>query len=250
MEKVLWFEGAGCENTWRNDVPNCRIRTAFMNDESRWVYLEIIAGTISKEQAKSWAGKAGWKAGDQYCHVDSCHYITDDPKVDDCNVSRLEADVHSGWHKWYWGGCEDGNIFETLKPYTMEGILRVVNEDCHASFDRIMVGDILAGFRAFNDDGERGTYSAYNYGDVFLYDEDLHKAMLAKRAEMMEYHKDVFGLRYDNTSYWNDSDGSYTSNAMRVCVNVGAKKRSEVYPMREFVVTFDEHDPSICTRVF
>lgn len=239
MEKVLWFEGAGCENTWRNDVPNCRIRTAFMNDEGRWVYLELMAGGINREQARSYAGKAGWKAGDQYCHVDSAHYITDDPAIDDCNENRLEADVHSGWHRWYWGGCEGGNIYETLKPYTMDGILRVVNEDCHASFDRIMVADLLAGFRAFNDEGERGTYSAYNYGDVFLYDEELHKAMLAKRAELMEYHKKVFGMRYDNTSYWNDSDGSYTSDDMRVCVHVGEEKRKGVYPQREFVIHFD-----------
>lgn len=238
MEKVLWFEGAGCENTWRNDVPNCRIRTAFMNDEGRWVYLEINAAPIGKEMAKGLAGKAGWKAGDEYCHVDSAHYVTDDPSIDDCNVNRLEADVHEGWHRWYWGGCKDGNIYETLKPYTMDGILRVVNEDCHASFDRIMVGDILSGFRVFNHDGKRNTYSGVNYGDVFLYDEDVHKAMLAKRAELMEYHKEVFGLRYDNTSYWNDSDGSYTSDDMRVCVNVGAEKRKAIYPEREFVIHF------------
>ena len=241
MEKVLWFEGAGCEGTKRNDVPNCRIRTAFMNDEGRWVYLEITDAQINKEQAKWMAGKAGWKAGDHYCHVDSAHYITNDPEIDDCNESRLEADVHSGWHRWYWDGCKDGNIFETLKPYTMDGILRVVNEDCHASFDRIMVADdLLAGFRVFNHDGERGTYSAYNYGDVFLYDEELHRAMLAKREELREYHKQVFDLRYDNTSYWNDSDGSYTDNIMRVCVHVTKEKREKVYPQREFTIDVSE----------
>ena len=238
MEKVLWFEGAGCEGTQRNDVPNCRIRTAFMNDEGRWVYLEITEARINKEQAKSFAGAAGWKAGDSYCHIDSAHYITDDPSIDDCNESRLAADVHSAWHLWYWNGMTEGNIYETLKPYTMDGILRVVNEDCHASFDRIIVApDILAGYRVFNDSGKVGTFSRYNYGDAFIYDEVLHKAMRAKRDELQRYHKEVFSQRYsDNTSYWNASDGSYTSNLMNVCINVGEQKRKAVYSQRQFMI--------------
>lgn len=237
MEKVLWFEGAGCEGTQRNDVPNCRIRTAFMNDEGRWVYLEIHEAAITPWQAKHHAGAAGWKAGEFYALVDSAHYITNDPNVDDCNENRLDADVHSRWHRWYHDGMKDGNIFETLKPYTMDGILRVVNEDCHASFDRIIVApDILTGYRVFNDAGEYGTFTRFNYGDVFLYDEALHKAMQAKRDELKQYHKEVFGQRYDNTSYWNASGGSYTSNLMNVCIHVSREKREKVYPQRQFMI--------------
>lgn len=239
MEKVLWFEGAGCVKV--NDVPNCRIRTAFVNDEGRWVYLEILSATISKEHAKSLAGEAGWKVGDEYAYVDAAFYITDDPSIDDCNENRLAADVHNRWHRWYWAGRKagefTGNIWETVRPYTMNGILRIVNEDCHASFDRIEVTtDILAGYYVFNESGEYDTYSRYNRGDLFRYDEAVHKEMQAKRAELKEYHERIFGMRYDNTSYWNASDGTHTSNLMKVCVNVGKEKREAVYPQREFVI--------------
>ena len=37
MSKVLYFEGAGCVPC--NDVENCRIRTAFTNNEGEKVYI-------------------------------------------------------------------------------------------------------------------------------------------------------------------------------------------------------------------
>ena len=241
MEKVLWFEGAGCEGTQRNDVPNCRIRTVFVNNDERWVYLEIFEGHVSKESAKSYAGKAGWKAGDSYCIVDSAFYLTDDPEIDDANHSRISIDVHSGWHRWYWGGCKDGNVWDTVKPYTMDGILRIVNEDCHASFDRIEVStDVLAGYYVFRDNNKHHTHEHYNRGDLFKYDKHTHDLMLAKRAELMEYHKRVFDERFDNTSYWNASDGSYTSQLMNVHVSVCKSKFERVYKQRDFVIDVTE----------
>lgn len=97
---------------------------------------------------------------DGYIVCDSCHYITDDPDIDDCNYSRLS--------------CERNSNIER-KKYTKENILAFVNEHCNADFDEIVVLDDLAGYRVFAD-GKRDTPEMYNFGDVFQYDEELtHK---------------------------------------------------------------------------
>ena len=53
MEKTLYFEGAGCSGTKRNDVENCRIRTAFHNDKGESIYLELTSCEVSKHSATS-----------------------------------------------------------------------------------------------------------------------------------------------------------------------------------------------------
>ena len=49
MKKTLLFEGAGCVP--RGDLENCRIRTAFTNDEGMQIYLEIIGCETTKTSA-------------------------------------------------------------------------------------------------------------------------------------------------------------------------------------------------------
>ena len=39
--KTLYFEGAGCIGTQVNDVENCRIRTAFRDNDGKEIYLEL-----------------------------------------------------------------------------------------------------------------------------------------------------------------------------------------------------------------
>ena len=84
-KKVLYFEGAGCVPC--NDVENCRIRTAFTNKEGKKVYIEFISGY--KHTVVEY-GKNGRKlkhpktiSEDGYLVCDYCHYITDDPEIDD-----------------------------------------------------------------------------------------------------------------------------------------------------------------------
>ena len=91
MSKVLYFEGAGCVPC--NDVENCRIRTAFTNKEGKKVYIEFITGCkyttveYGKNGRKLKNPKTISESG--YLSCDHCHYITDDPGIDDCNHSRL-----------------------------------------------------------------------------------------------------------------------------------------------------------------
>lgn len=201
MKKTLYFEGAGCVPC--NDVENCRIRTAFTNKDGKKVYIEFTSG-------------GGMWQGALFCH--HCHYITEDPEIDDCSYSRLS--------------CEKSNSIYKVE-YTKKNILEFVNKNCNADFDEIVILDNLAGYRVFSDKKQIGwgTSEKYNFGDVFEYDEELTKRRIAKVEEMKKEFCALFGQRYDNTSYF-IRDGQLV-----VRLNVEEKKRIEAgYKEREFVV--------------
>lgn len=193
-KKILYFEAAGCVSA--GEVVNRRIRTAFTNDNGKKVYIEFTSYTVSDLG---------------FC--DYCHYITNDPSIDDCNESRLL--------------CERNGQF----VYTYEGIKNFINANCNASFDEIIVLDNLAGYRVFNNSGKYNTPEAYNFGDTFLYNEELTNKRIAKVAELSEHFKQIFNQEYDNTSYYVEN------NALTVCINVEEKKRIAAgYNDRKFVV--------------
>lgn len=127
--KTLYFEAAGCY-ILHNDVESGRIRTAFTNRDGKKVYIELICGY-----------------GYMFC--DSCHYITDDPKINDCMESRLP--------------CER-NLYIKKVRYTKENILNFVNTYCNADFEEVVVLHNLAGYRVFSDCQKKGTSAAYRYG--------------------------------------------------------------------------------------
>lgn len=112
MKKTLYFEGAGCEGTQRNDVENCRIRTAFTNNDGKKIYLELMSGAIPEG----------------HLYVDFCHYITLDK--DDCNESRIK---------------EVERQLNGLS-YTKVDILKLVNEKLNCSFDEIVILPWLSGY--------------------------------------------------------------------------------------------------------
>ena len=218
MKKILYFEGAGCVSC--NDVENCRIRTAFTNRDGKKIYIEFISGC---KNTLIEYGKSGrklknpkWEREDGYLYCDYCHYITENPEIDDCNQSRLS--------------CERNQGMEKVK-YTKENILAFVNENCNADFDEIVVLDNLAGFRVFSDKGRHNTPERYNFGDVFEYDADLTRRRREKVEEMKKEFCVLFNQRYDNTSYYIEN------NQLVVCINVEERKRIEAgYTERRFVV--------------
>ena len=192
-KKILYFEGAGCVPA--GEVANCRIRTAFTNDNGKKIYVEFTCNS-------------GMGLG--FC--DYCHYITDGLNIDDCNESRLP--------------CECKKF-----PYTYKGILNFINENCNASFDEIVVLDNLAGFRVHNGSGKHNTSERYNFGDTFVYDEELTKKRIEKVAELKKHFTKIFNQRYDNTSYYIEN------NALTVCINVAESKRIAAgYTDRKFIV--------------
>lgn len=219
MSKVLYFEGAGCVPC--NDVENCRIRTAFTNKEGKKVYIEFITGCkyttveYGKNGRKLKNPKTISESG--YLSCDHCHYITDDPGIDDCNVSVLE--------------CERNSSIKEVK-YTKENILNFVNIYCNADFDEIVILDNLAGFRVFSD-GKHNTFSAYNYGDEFNYNKELTEKRIDKVKEMKKYFSKLFNQEFDNTSYYINKDGK-----LEVKINVSdrALQKANWNKNRIFVV--------------
>lgn len=218
MKKTLYFEGAGCVPC--NDVENCRIRTAFTNKEGKKIYVEFLSGC---KHIKVEYGKNGRKlkhpkivSKSGYLSCDSCHYITDDPKIDDCNKSRLS--------------CERNSEIEKMK-YTKENILAFVNQHCNADFDEIVVLDNLAGYRVHRDNGKCNTPEGYNFGDVFSYDEDLTKRRRKKVEEMKKEFCALFNQKCDNTSYYIEN------GELTVRINIEERKRIAAgYTERKFVV--------------
>jgi len=192
MKKTLYFEGAGCVPC--NDVENCRIRTAFTNKDGKKIYIEFLSGY---KHTKVEYGKNGrklknpkWISEDGYLSCDFCHYITDDPEIDDCNQSRLD--------------CERNQEIEKVK-YTKENILAFVNKYCNADFDEIVVLDNLAGYRVFADienPKKRNTFAMYNFSDVFNYDAELTRKRREKVEELKKEFCALFNQKYDNTSYY------------------------------------------------
>lgn len=216
--KTLYFEGAGCVPC--NDVENCRIRTAFTNKEGKMIYIEFLSGC---KVTKVEYGKNGRKLKNPkyitesgYIVCDSCHYITDDPEIDDCNRSRL--------------ACERNSNIER-KRYTKENILAFVNEYCNADFDEIVILDDLAGYRVFAD-GKRDTPEMYNFGDVFQYDEELTHKRREKVESMKKEFCQLFNQKYDNTSYYIE-DGKLIA---RIGVSDNALKRAKWNKGRKFIV--------------
>lgn len=218
MKKTLYFEGAGCVPC--NDVENCRIRTAFTNKERKMIYVEFLSGCkVTKQEY----GKNGRKlktpkyiSENGYIVCDSCHYITDDPEIDDCNRSRLV--------------CERNSNIER-KKYTKENILAFVNEYCNADFDEIVILDDLAGYRVFAD-GKRDTSEMYNFGDVFQYDEELTHKRREKVESMKKEFCQLFNQKYDNTSYYIEN-GKLIA---RIGVSDNALKRAKWNKGRKFIV--------------
>lgn len=220
MKKTLYFEGAGCVPC--NDVENCRIRTAFTNRDGKKIYIEFISGCkntlIEYDKSGRKLKNPKWEREDGYLYCDYCHYITEDPEIDDCNKSRLS--------------CERNQGMEKVK-YTKENILAFVNENCNADFDEIVVLDNLAGFRVHSGKGRHNTPERYNFGDVFEYDADLTRRRREKVEEMKKEFCVLFNQRYDNTSYWIDDNGNLT---VRINTYEEALKKANWTKGRQFIV--------------
>lgn len=219
MKKILYFEGAGCVPC--NGVENCRIRTAFTNKEGKKIYIELFAGVKNTLIEYGKKGKKlkrpRWEKEDGFLWCDFCHYITDNENIDDCNYSRLS--------------CERNT--EERPKYTKENILKFVNENCSADFDEIVVLDNLAGFRVHSGKGKYNTSERYNYGDKFDYNEDLTRRRREKVEAMKKEFCELFGMKYDNTSYWIDDNGNLV---VKINTYEEALKRANWTKGRQFIV--------------
>lgn len=137
MTKVLYFEGAGWEeaDSSKATIGNCRIRTAFTNDEGQKIYLELSAGHIyNKKEVERY-----------FINVEHVFYITGDK--DDCNISKINFD---------WKETKENY------DYTVKDITKWINKNLNCSFDTIKVLTDLAGYRVHKGNRE------YNLADDFI----------------------------------------------------------------------------------
>lgn len=140
--KVLFFEGAGCAE--RGDMENCRIRTAFRNDEGKGFYLEL-SGFEKHKRTPDYL-----KHFQNVGHVDYCYELGE-------NGEKLRADV-------------ERKNFE----YSKQSILDFVNQELGCSFTEIVVVDMFYGYHVHKKGG------GYNYMDD--HDWNVEKAHAARQA--------------------------------------------------------------------
>lgn len=216
--RTLFFEGAGwdgCKAEYNNI--NCRIRTAFHNNDGKKIYIEIN-GVHPNQYALKEAKANGETLPTTHLYVDIAFYITDDNSVDDCNESRIKTIDYKEQQKI---------------EYTLENIRDFINNNFNCSFESVAVLDNLAGFRVFADvkrDG-LGTSKSYNFGDTFNYDEETTTKRIEKVKELSENFKTLFNMEYDNTSYYIKDD------KLTVELNVPQKEQIKAgYKNRVFTV--------------
>ncbi len=190
MSKTLYFEGAGWSgaNAEYNGL-NCRIRTAFHNNDDKKIYLELNGCHPLKEHLKE-AKKNKVTLPSTYMYIDCAEYITDDPTIDDCNESRIYTIPYEEMRKI---------------EYSLENIRDFVNTHFNCSFDSVVILYDLSGYRVFSSKPRKGwgTSDQFYFGDCFDYDEELEK----KREQVYDYFyqlEKAEGKQYPNFSLWVD----------------------------------------------
>lgn len=212
--KTLYFEGAGCEGTYKGEINNCRIRTAFTNNKGNKVYLEILGTEKTIDDLKKYHRYEGYEVGEAIGFIDSCFYITDDTAIDDENNNRLH--------------CERKSSIS----YSYKGILDFVNKQCNCSFDNIEVLGWMSGYRVFSD-GKHNTFASYNYGDEFQYNKELETRRVNKKCKLEQHFCNIFNQKYSNASIWCKDN----ENILHVQINVSEEQREKAgYKERSFII--------------
>ena len=174
-KRTLYFEGAGC--TQVNDVENCRIRTAFRNDDGQLIYLEMWSGYnhFWKTHGKNGRPLKNKKlvSVDGFIICDYCHYIT--PDKDDCNQSVLP--------------CERKT---THMEYTKQNILDFVNKNCNCSFENVVILPEFSGYHVH--DKSAAAYNKYSLMDDFV---DIPERTAERQRIYYEVAKEHFNKIYD-----------------------------------------------------
>lgn len=226
-KKVLYFEGAGWDGANKDyNGLNCRIRTAFHDNDGNMFYLEIHGGKCNKAQIIRAKGK-GITIPKTYLYVEEVDVITDAPKeLTDKDTSDIGAEQNCIYKKI--SGFEMERI-----PYTLENIKEYVNSHFNVKFEQVVILNYLAGYQVFSSESgkHKKVSERYNFGDEFHYDEELTRKRIIKVEELKKHFCEMFHQEYDNTSYWIE-DGS-----LMVQLNVSEEERIKAgYKIRKFKV--------------
>lgn len=209
--KVLFFEGAGCVE--RGDVENCRIRTAFTNNEGKGIYLELMGFDVTKTSPDK--HKVYKVAG----IADFCHYTKE--------IRIEQTNPHTGKTHYYIEyepveNVERGQSFE----YSKQGILNFVNEKLNCSFTEIKVLDSFDGYRVHKDGG------GYNFIEDFEYKPEIAEARRAKYNEVDMQIREQLCEKYSKIGLNNMDDESIT---VRIFASNESMRRHEMDPNKRLI---------------
>ena len=219
--KTLYFEGAGCVS--RGDVENCRIRTAFYNDEGRAIYLELSGSEPNKYTVKT------FPMYNVIGFVDHCHYITED--LDDCNNSPVYIVP------------EGVRVERKYYEYSKQGILDFINKTLCCSFDEIKILDMFDGYRVHSDYTELKTgYDKYNIMNEFEYNEELSNTARENFNRIDKEMCERFNSQYSVINYIKHNDKSIT---IRCYASDEAMRKANMGKKREYIIKFGESVPVI-----
>lgn len=188
-KKILYFEGAGWSDAdiSKETIGNCRIRTAFHSNEGKAIYLEIMGCKKTEHSSKI---LCRWEYTGFISH---CFYITDDIPNDDCNNYQIHVP----------------NSIE----YSESGILEFVNS-LETDFDAIKVVPDLGGYCVHKNQHKKKGTENYNYGDEFLFDQEMINRRKAVCDEIYKIEKEE-GKEYPNFSMWVDEEDSGMLHLLR-----------------------------------
>lgn len=170
--KVLYFEGAGAVP--RGDVENCRIRTAFTNDEGEKFYLELWGIDVTPKSPERYKGYVN--AG----IVDYCYILDGDEET-------IRFDI------------EQRNF-----EYSKQRILEFVNDNMNCSFDEIKVLDMFDGYRVHKGGG------GYNFIEDYKHNEARAEARRKAYNTIDMEIREKLGEKYSVITLWAMDDESIT----------------------------------------
>lgn len=221
--KTLYFEGAGYVAL--GDVENCRIRTAFHNNEGRAIYLELSGIERNKYTSEHIPYYNNRTIG----FVDFNYYITE--SLDDCNQSGV-FDVPEGIR-----------VERKHYEYSKNGILNFVNKTLYCDFDEIKVCDSFDGYRVHKENpiSYKGI-DKYNFMEDFNYNETLSNMAKDNFNRIDNEIKERFHSQRSLISYLRHNDRSIT---IRIYASDEAMRSANLGSRREYVIKFSESVPII-----
>ena len=159
--KTLVFEGIGIPHTVPNEIDNCRIRTCFLDNNQKPVFLELEGWGTNKSGTRlkiEYHKRKRVNAG----FVGSAFYISEDQPGQDLPVIR-DVVTSSGYKFSKFSERIDCSNWFTFR-YTEAGIIKFINDVFEVQFDAIKI--VNEGYRVINYDHKKQCTS-YNLGDMY-----------------------------------------------------------------------------------
>jgi len=143
INKTIKFEGAGWEGadiSKATDMQNCRVRTTFINNEGKQIYLEI--GCVDNRKKLSMYSR--YKNMDIPWHISFLFYTNDKSR-----------------------SCSDDfrYLYNETQEFNKANVLHLLNKHCNASFENV---------QTINWSGDRDNAEWNGFSSSGLMKDDFH----------------------------------------------------------------------------